>query len=140
MPISDVERYEKLSSSPFYDQDFVQNNEDQPWLDLPNSWMMLVSAGPFGTLPEDDGFVLPVGESINVVFAVIGAPWSHQGSSNNFDRRQDLIKNADWAQKAFNGEDVNGNSILDPGEDLNGNGVLDRYIVPEPPPLRLWQW
>ena len=134
MPISDVERYEKLSSSPFYDQDFVQNNEDQPWLDLPNSWMMLVSAGPFGTLPEDDGFVLPVGESINVVFAVIGAPWSHQGSSNNFDRRQDLIKNADWAQKAFNGEDVNGNSILDPGEDLNGNGVLDRYIVPEPPP------
>ena len=134
MPISDVERYVKLSSSPFYDQEFIQANESQPWLDLPNSWMMLVSAGPFGTLPEGDGFVLPVGESINVVFAVLGAPWSHQGSSNNFLRRQDLIKNADWAQKAFNGEDVNGNSSLDPGEDLNQNGILDRYIVPEPPP------
>ena len=134
MPISDEERYTKLSSSPFYDQDFIQNNDGQPWLELPNSWMMLVSAGPFGTLPEDDGFVLPVGESINVVFAIIGAPWSHQGSSNNFLRRQDLIKNADWAQKAFNGEDVNGNSVLDEGEDLNKNGVLDRYIVPEPPP------
>lgn len=134
MPISDEERYGKLSSSPFYDQDFIQNNEGQPWLDLPNSWMMLLSAGPFGTLPEGDGFVLPVGESVNVVFAVIGAPWSHQSSSNNFLRRQDLIQNADWAQKAFNGEDVNGNSILDAGEDLNANGVLDRYIVPEPPP------
>ena len=134
MPIDDAERYAKLSDSPFYDQDFVQSNESQPWLDMPNSWMMLVSAGPFGTQSDGDGFVLPVGESINVVFAVLGAPWSHQGSSNNFLRRQDLIKNADWAQKAFNGEDVNGNSILDPGEDLNGNNLLDRYIVPEPPP------
>ncbi len=134
MPISDVERYEKLSSSPFNDQTFVQNNENEPWLDSPNSWMMLVSAGPFGTLPQANDFILPVGESINVVFAVIGAPWSHQGSSNNIFRRQDLIKNADWAQKAFNGEDVNGNSVLDLGEDLNGNEILDRYIVPEPPP------
>ncbi len=134
MPISDEERYDKLSSSDFYDIDFGQQYESEPWLDLPNSWMMLVSAGPFGTLPEGDGFILPVGESVNVVFAVLAAPWSHQGSSNNFQRRQDLIKNADWAQKAFNGEDVNGNSILDLGEDLNENGVLDRYIVPEPPP------
>jgi hypothetical protein len=134
MPIDDVERYAKLSDSPFYDQDFVQNNESQPWFNLPNSWMMLVSAGPFGTQAEGDGFLLPVGESVNVVFAVLGAPWSHQGSNNDFLRRQDLIKNADWAQKAFNGEDVNGNGELDGDEDLNMNGVLDRYIVPEPPP------
>ncbi|MEA3285850.1 MAG: hypothetical protein U9Q77_00550 [Candidatus Marinimicrobia bacterium] len=134
MPISDEERYDKLSSSPFYSSDFGNKYPDDPWLDLPNSWMMLVSAGPFGTLPENDGFILPVGESVNVVFAVLGAPWSHQGSSNDGDRRLDLIKNADWAQKAFNGEDINGNSILDPGEDLNINGILDRYIVPEPPP------
>jgi len=134
MPSTDVERYAKLSSSPFYDQDFVQTNETEPWLDMPNSWMMLVSAGPFGTLPQGEDFILPVGESVNVVFAILGAPWSHQGSNNDFARRQDLIKNADWAQKAFNGEDVNGNSQLDSGEDLNGNGVLDRYIVPEPPP------
>jgi len=134
MPIDDQERYTKLSTSPFFDQNFVQENESQPWLDMPNSWMMLVSAGPFGSLPEGSDFILPVGESINVVFAVLGAPWSHQGSHNDFLRRQDLIKNADWAQKAFNGEDTNGNSVLDLGEDLNGNGILDRYIVPEPPP------
>lgn len=134
MPISDAERYDKMSSSPFYDQNFVQEFESEPWLQTPNSWMMLVSAGPFGTLAEGDDFILPVGESINVVFAVLGAPWSHQGSQNDFTRRQDLIKNADWAQKAFNGEDINGNSILDNGEDLNGNNILDRYIVPEPPP------
>lgn len=134
MPISDIERYQKLSSSPFNDLDFIQKYDSEPWLELPNSWMMLVSSGPFGTEAVGQDFILPVGESVNVVFAVIGAPWSHQGSSNDFNRRQDLIKNADWAQKAFNGEDVNGNSVLDPGEDLNKNGVLDRYIVPEPPP------
>ena len=134
MPINDVERYTKLSSSPFNVFDSTHAYEDRPWLNMPNSWMMLVSAGPFGTVRETGGFVLPVGESVNVVFAVLAAPWSHQGSENNFQRRQDLIKNADWAQKAFNGEDVNGNSILDAGEDLNANGILDRYIVPEPPP------
>ncbi|NQV50899.1 MAG: hypothetical protein HQ507_10390 [Candidatus Marinimicrobia bacterium] len=135
MPVNDTARYTKLSSSAFYDDAFRERYRDQkPWLDLPNSWMMLVSAGPFGTQSDGDGFVLPVGESINVVFAVIGAPWSHQGTNNDLARRQDLIQNADWAQKAFNGEDVNGNSVLDPGEDFDGDGVLDRYIVPEPPP------
>ncbi|MCF7904952.1 MAG: hypothetical protein K9M49_07325, partial [Candidatus Marinimicrobia bacterium] len=134
MPESDVERYQKLSSSPFYDIDFIQKYDSEPWLSAPNSWMMLVSAGPFGSVAEGDGFILPVGGSVNVVFAVLAAPWSHQGSHNDLTRRQDLIKNADWAQKAFNGEDINGNSILDSGEDLNENGILDRYIVPEPPP------
>jgi hypothetical protein len=133
MPISDVERYQKLASSPYNDQNFVQTYEELT-LRSPNSWMMLVSAGPFGTQPDNSDFILPVGESINVVFAVLGAPWSHQGSANDVARREDLVKNADWAQKAFNGEDVNGNSVLDSGEDLNENGVLDRYIVPEPPP------
>mgnify|MGYP003969275577 FL=1 len=135
MPADDTVRYTKLSSSIFFDDEFRETYRDsKPWLDLPDSWMMLVSAGPFGTLPDDDGFVLPVGESVDVVFAVFGALWSHQGSHDDLDRRADLIKNADWAQKAFNGEDVNGNSILDAGEDFDGDGILDRYIVPEPPP------
>ncbi|MCF7823415.1 MAG: hypothetical protein K9N35_04515 [Candidatus Marinimicrobia bacterium] len=134
MPQSDTARYSKLSSSPFYDRTFIQDYESEPWLNDPDSWMMLVSAGPFGSQSSGGDFILPVSGSIKVVFAILGAPWSHQGSTNDSPRRQDLLKNADWAQKAFNGEDVNGNSVLDPGEDLDQNGILDRYIVPEPPP------
>jgi len=95
---------------------------------------MLVSSGPFGAEKTAEGLMIPPGESVNIVFAVIVAPWSHSAILEDYFRRADLRKNADWAQKAFNGEDVNGNGILDNGEDLNFNGQLDRYIVPEPPP------
>jgi len=131
MPIDDAQRYEKLSSSPFYDGSLPQ---EEPWMSDPNSWMMLLSAGPFGTIRQGEDWILPPGDSVHVVFAVVAAPWSHTGLSDDFTRRADLRANADWAQKAFNGEDLNGNGELDPGEDLNGNGVLDRYIIPEPPP------
>lgn len=48
-------------------------------------------------------------------------------------QRAELHSHGEWAQKAYNGEDKNGNGRLDPGEDLNGNGVLDRYLLPSPP-------
>jgi hypothetical protein len=38
-----------------------------------------------------------------------------------------------FAQQAYDGEDINGNNILDPGEDINGNGKLDHYLLPQPP-------
>ena len=48
-------------------------------------------------------------------------------------QRAELRSHADWCQKAYNGEDKNGNGRLDLGEDINGNGILDRYLLPSPP-------
>jgi hypothetical protein len=46
-----------------------------------------------------------------------------------------LINNAGWAQRAYNGTDVNGNNVLDSTEiDLKGDGSIVRYILPSPPP------
>jgi hypothetical protein len=48
-----------------------------------------------------------------------------------------------WAQRCYDGEDVNGNNILDPGEDIvhrvagglasGADGILTRYVLPTPP-------
>jgi len=46
------------------------------------------------------------------------------------DQRKNLLSNAAFLQKAYQGEDVNGNNDLDPGEDLNGNDSLDHYHFP----------
>ncbi|MDZ7797312.1 MAG: hypothetical protein U5N56_09865 [Candidatus Marinimicrobia bacterium] len=64
---------------------------------------------------------------MHVTFAVITAAWANDNPEETGGRRKLLRVNADWAQKAFDGEDINGNGVLDEGEDLNGNGVLDRY-------------
>ncbi|OIO62939.1 MAG: hypothetical protein AUJ47_06945 [Candidatus Marinimicrobia bacterium CG1_02_48_14] len=135
MPINDLQRYEKLSYSPLGDPlNTVLPPGEAPWLESPNSWMILESAGPFGANNSNGELITHPGESVNVVFALVGAPWSHSAIREDVERRSDLRKNADWAQKAYNGEDINGNGQLDPGEDQNFNGVLDRYIVPAPPP------
>ena len=48
-------------------------------------------------------------------------------------QKLNLYGNAGWAIRAYNGEDRNGNNILDPGEDLDGDGEITRYILPAPP-------
>lgn len=51
------------------------------------------------------------------------------------ETRKILVNNADWAQRAYNGTDINGNNALDTNEiDLIGNGKIVRYILPSPPP------
>ncbi len=136
MPLTDTERYEKLSSSvplgtdpEFYNSDGYPNNT--------NSWLFLLSAGPFGSNPaSEDSSVweLPPDSSCNVVMAVVAARWNG-AISDSPERRANLYVNADWAQQAYDGEDQNRNNILDLGEDKNENGELDRYILPEPPPV-----
>jgi hypothetical protein len=72
MPLTDYERYQKLSSSvqmgtgPEYTAAGYPNQ--------PNSWIFLFSAGPFGSIPtEPDSSVweLPPGDSCNIVMAVV---------------------------------------------------------------------
>ena len=138
MPLTDEERYEKLSVSvpkhPGMDDYTVEGYPSQS-----ASWMILVSAGPFGSIPavsDSSSWEIPPGEAIDVAFAVVCGRWANNGEDDNAARRALLRVNADWAQKAFNGEDINGNGRLDEDiqEDQDGDGELDRFVLPAPPP------
>jgi len=135
MPLTDYERYQKLSSSvqmgtgPEYTAAGYPNQ--------PNSWIFLFSAGPFGSIPaepDSSAWALPPGDSCNVVMAVVTAKWNGTDDDSP-TRRRSLHVNSDWAQRAYNGEDKNRNNILDDDEDLDEDGEIDRYILPEPPPV-----
>lgn len=146
MPISDEDRYNTMQKSHPY-----SNPPSMGGLpDRPDSWMILLSAGPLATLQP--------GDTLNFAFAVVCGRWADETQSDTPARRKNLTLNSQWAQRAFNGEDVdgdgildhdedtNGNGRLDEGEDLdgdgildieedvNGNGKIDRYILPSPPP------
>ena len=77
---------------------------------------------------------LAPGDSCSISFVVVCAMWDEGNSSDSPGRREKLHVNYDWAQKAYDGEDKNRNSILEDEEDLNNNQILDRYILPAPPP------
>lgn len=115
-------RYDRLASS-----------LSQPKIDLlrtdqkPTNATTLLSLGPFSALHP--------GDSLNVVFGLMCARKFGPALARNDtrDQRRNLVSNAAFCQKAYDGEDLNGNNILDPGEDLNGNGRLDHYQLPQPP-------
>ncbi|TFG95183.1 MAG: hypothetical protein E4H13_13760 [Calditrichales bacterium] len=108
MPSTDAERYQKLSSTPMAPIPSLPEDEA--------SWMMLVSIGNLGDLAP--------GDTLNAVFAVVCGFWNG-GGSDSPNRRANLRTNSDWAQIAYNGEDVDADGKLDPDEDVNANGILD---------------
>ncbi len=127
-PAGDVQAYEKMQRGlNFADPDLPG------FLARPSTTgglTNLISAGPLESVEP--------GESFNVVFALVSAkqlsaPGTTGLAKDTREARQQLIDHLGWSKRTFNGEDLNGNGILDEGEDLNGNGVLDRYILPEPP-------
>jgi hypothetical protein len=109
MPSNDEERYTKLSTTPT--ATIPISPDDQ------GSWMILLSFGSLGDLAP--------GDSLNAVFAVVCGFWAEDGSSDSPQRRSNLRINSDWAQTAYNGEDVDGDGKLDPDEDINRNGILE---------------
>jgi len=121
-PINDQQRYDKMRF-PF---PAVKISD----LKRPGNRYTLLSVGPFPTLQP--------GDSVKVAFAVICA--KKYGTDPQTDdtplSKKLLIESAMWAQKTYNGEDRNGNGILDPGEDLDGDGKITRFIFPTilPPP------
>ena len=134
MPLTDEERYDKMSSSVPKGSGPDYTSEGYPGSE--NSWLFLVSAGPVGSHHNADttSWTLGPGESCHIAFTVVCALWTPGIGGNSHAQRENLHVNYDWAQKAYDGEDKNRNNQLDEGEDGNSNGVIDRYILPAPPP------
>lgn len=120
-PQTDIESYEKqrIGLDPLIMRNRIKGRR--------GNFMTLLTTGPFQSLEPDS--------SINVVFAVIcaGKFGNDPNDADTEQSKQNLYTNAFWAQTAYNGEDRNGNNILDPGEDLDRDGQIDRYILPTPP-------
>jgi hypothetical protein len=103
----------------------------------PNNYITMISVGPWSNFAP--------GDSIQVVFAIVCAKkaGSQNESNDSKEARANLYSALSWAQRAYEGEDVNGNNILDGGEDIvtrvpggllsAPDGRLTRFVLPTPP-------
>ena len=125
-PQDDIARYSKMQGY------FGGSNR---WLDgvnpsslvTPSNRSILITQGPFHSIAP--------GDSINVVFAIVTAKkyGNDPAYLDTQEQKTNLYISADWALRAYFGEDRNRNGILDANEDLNGDGKITRYILPTPP-------
>lgn len=124
MPSTELERYQKLSLGL---NDYYPNWRNHPSSIGPNNRITLLSVGPFPEIPPDS--------TIQVVFAVVcGHKYGDDPmEADTWRSKRNLLTNARWAQIAYDGEDKNGNGLLEPEEDQNGNGRIDRYELPAAP-------
>ena len=124
-PTSDNKRYDKMANGLNYLLDWPNIKKQ---INNASNRSNLISAGPYATL-------MP-GQSIDIAFALVCAKRVFDGlpaKANTSEQRRNLIQNAQWAQTAYDGEDANGNCILDPEEDRDNNGKITRFILPTPP-------
>jgi hypothetical protein len=127
-PQNDIQRYERLTTG-LNDYFNWPDSNAFPQAYGPLNRSMLLSTGPFAE-------VLP-GDSVGFTMAIVCAEkfGSAPMQLDLEESRKDLYLNSRWAKISYDGEDKNGNGILDEGEDLwPFNGILDRYKLPEPPP------
>jgi hypothetical protein len=127
-PLDDMQRFNKMRG--YFDLGNFQRWKDPinpATFKIPSNRSMLVSNGPFSSIAP--------GDSINVVFAIVCAKkyGDELASLDTEEQKTNLYLNADWALRAYFGEDRNRNGILDVNEDLDGNGEITRYILPTPP-------
>lgn len=124
-PQNDIERYSKLSGG---FNDYPDWRNTIPGIRNTSNWTMLISSGPYCTLMPES--------TMQVVYAMVCGE-KYGADSPNEDTplsKTNLMKFANWAKTAYDGEDKNGDGILQPNEDTNHNGILDRYLLPVPPP------
>ncbi len=137
-PQDDNQRYQKMMSglndNPCWDDPSGQACQQgagidiQDMLNASGNRSDLVSVGPFRRFEP--------GDEINISFAFVLGSKKDDGnpnSANTAEQKEILISNAEWAQTAYNGEDVNFNGILDAEEDKDGDGEITRFILPSPP-------
>uniref|UniRef100_A0A832CVJ0 Fibronectin type III domain protein n=1 Tax=Ignavibacterium album TaxID=591197 RepID=A0A832CVJ0_9BACT len=125
-PQNDVERYRKMEG-------YFGGNNRFPYqispsiLKTPSNRSVLITAGPLRNISP--------GDSVNVVFAIITAKkfGTDPAALDNEEQKTNLYTSAEWALRAYFGEDRNRNGLLDAGEDLDGDGKITRYILPTPP-------
>lgn len=127
-PLDDIQRFNKMRG-------YFDLGNSQRWKDpinpvtfkTPSNRSMLVSSGPFSSIAP--------GDSINVVFAIVCAKkyGDELAALDTEEQKTNLYINADWALRAYFGEDRNRNGVLDANEDLDGDGKITRYILPTPP-------
>jgi len=125
-PQNDVGRYNKMRG--FFGGSNRWNDGINPsTVKTATNRSMLISRGYFD-------FIAP-GDSVNVVFAIVcGKKYGPDPANlDTYEQKKNLFSNADWALRAYFGEDRNRNGILDTNEDLDGNGEITRYILPTPP-------
>ncbi|MCK5457185.1 MAG: hypothetical protein KAI45_08670, partial [Melioribacteraceae bacterium] len=124
-PQNDVQRYRKMTGEFTEGVRFDESIATQ--IKKASNRSIFISAGSFVSIAP--------GDSINVVFAIVAAKkfGFDDPSLDTEIQKTNLYGNAGWAIRAYNGEDRNGNNILDPGEDLDGDGKITRYILPAPP-------
>lgn len=125
-PQNDFDRYGKLRGY-FSGTSRWKDGITPEQIKVPSNRSILITNGHFPTIAP--------GDSINVVFAIVCAKKFGPDPANldTEEQKTNLYVNADWALRAYYGEDKNRNGILDPGEDLDSNGKITRYILPAPP-------
>jgi len=138
-PQSDSERYEKMANG-------LTPEYIDPLRESPGNNMTLISSGPVDRIEskmivQDDqtGEFLWRVEAVNYVIAVVAARKAgpEPAHLDTEEQRENLMLNADWAQRAFNGEDRDGTGEMSDDEIWTGgtpdNPRPQRYILPSPP-------
>jgi hypothetical protein len=127
-PTDDIHRYRKMQGY-FGGNNRYGDGINPADLKTPSNRSELITKGPFNHIAP--------GDSINVVFAIVCAKkyGNDPASYDTEEQKTNLYSNADWALRAYFGEDRNRNGILDSGEDIDGNGKITRYVLPAPPQL-----
>ena len=125
-PQNDFDRYGKMRGY-FSGTSRWKDGINPEQIKTPSNRSILITNGHFPTIAP--------GDSINVVFAIVCAKKYGPDPANldTEEQKTNLYINADWALRAYHGEDKNRNGILDTGEDLNDDGKITRYILPAPP-------
>ncbi len=125
-PTTDVDRYRKMMGY-FGGTNRYNRGVNPEALKAPSNRSELITHGPFKDIAP--------GDSVNVVFAIVCAKkfGNDPAALDTKAQKFNLYNNAEWALRAYFGEDRNRNGRLDPGEDLDGNGKITRYILPAPP-------
>jgi hypothetical protein len=125
-PQDDIDRYKKMRGF-FGGTNRWDDGINPSTVKSPSNRSSLITRGYFD-------YIAP-GDSINVVFAIVCAKkyGTEPANLDTEEQKTNLYANADWALRAYYGEDRNRNGILDPGEDLDGDGKITRYILPTPP-------
>jgi len=125
-PLTDIDRYPKMQGYFAADKRFGKGVNPQD-LKTPSNRSIFITSGPYKSLKP--------GDSVNVVFSItFGKKYGSDPASYDTElQKKNLYSDAEWALRAYYGEDRNRNNILDPGEDLDGNGKITRFILPAPP-------